>query len=182
MLKPSEKKRAKGYLKKLHDRLLLMKGHVQPQQMIENIQPAEQNIQEPEHQEPENDDAMAEQLLQQYVSRPQASNSASPPKMSTHRRIDRLKLNQKGLGINVSEYWKSRKFLDSDLYALYEIVFSIPPTQVSVERAFSALRLVLTYLRFNLCSSILEDILLIKLNSAMITHEISDESFCNMDE
>lgn len=47
-------------------------------------------------------------------------------------------------------------------------ILSIAPTQVSVERAFSALKLVLSDLRANLNAESIDNILVCKLNSRMI--------------
>lgn len=65
---------------------------------------------------------------------------------------------------SVLEFWEKNKNVYNDLYKLASVIFSIPPTQSSVERAFSALALVLTSRRTKLNSKTLEEILLIRLN------------------
>lgn len=62
------------------------------------------------------------------------------------------------------EYWEEKKFVYPNLYQLAKVVHSVPATQVSVERAFSALRLVLTDLRCNLSAETLQKIMFVKLN------------------
>lgn len=49
---------------------------------------------------------------------------------------------------DIMEYWEEKKFVFPNLYQLAKVVHSVPATEVSVERAFSALRLVLTDLSF----------------------------------
>lgn len=62
-------------------------------------------------------------------------------------------------------YWSSAVRYEYDaLYALSRVLLSVPATQVSVERAFSALRYVLNDYRTGLSDESLENILLIKLN------------------
>lgn len=64
---------------------------------------------------------------------------------------------------NVLDYWQNKK-TDSDIYSVSQIVLATPATQVSVERAFSALAQILGPLRTNLSIENLNNILLIKLN------------------
>ncbi|XP_065314956.1 uncharacterized protein LOC135923893 [Gordionus sp. m RMFG-2023] len=73
---------------------------------------------------------------------------------------------------NILQYWQSKKFQDPELYALSRVVLAAPCSQVSVERSFSALGLVLTPLRTRLEKSILNDILLIKLNKSVLNNVI----------
>lgn len=65
---------------------------------------------------------------------------------------------------NVYEYWMQRKSTHPDLHAVAMVLLAVPATQVSVERAFSALSLVLSDHRITLGEDILSDILIIKLN------------------
>ncbi|XP_032589304.2 uncharacterized protein LOC116804734 [Drosophila mojavensis] len=48
------------------------------------------------------------------------------------------------LNVDIMCYWEDKKFTYPRLYRLAKIVHSVPAMQVSVERAFSALKLVLT--------------------------------------
>ncbi|KAI8124496.1 hypothetical protein CVS40_5158 [Lucilia cuprina] len=65
---------------------------------------------------------------------------------------------------DVMMYWEEKKFVYPHLYELARIVHSVPATQVSVERSFSALKLVLTDLRCNLSAESLKKLLFVKLN------------------
>ncbi|XP_038106601.1 LOW QUALITY PROTEIN: uncharacterized protein LOC6049790 [Culex quinquefasciatus] len=65
---------------------------------------------------------------------------------------------------DVWQHWVQREQSHPELYAVAMVVLSTPASQASVERAFSALALVLTDRRGDLGSTALEDTLLIKLN------------------
>lgn len=65
---------------------------------------------------------------------------------------------------DVWQHWFQREQSHPELYAVAMVVLSTPASQASVERAFSALALVLTDRRGDLGSTALEDTLLIKLN------------------
>lgn len=65
---------------------------------------------------------------------------------------------------DIMEYWEEKKFVFPNLYQLAKVVHSVPATEVSVERAFSALRLVLTDLRCNISTETLQKIMFVKLN------------------
>lgn len=68
------------------------------------------------------------------------------------------------LNVDIMCYWEDKKFTYPRLYRLAKIVHSVPATQVSVERAFSALKLVLTDLRSNLSADSIKKIMFLKLN------------------
>lgn len=80
-------------------------------------------------------------------------------KLSDYALSSRSSLNQHAI-----EYWAERKSLQNDLYELSVITNAVPMTQVSVERAFSALAFILNPYRNSLAPDTLENILLIKLN------------------
>ena len=63
---------------------------------------------------------------------------------------------------DILNYWETRK--DDALYDIAKVVLGVPATQVSVERAFSALALVLTSRRTRLNDDTLNDILICKCN------------------
>ncbi|XP_065320689.1 uncharacterized protein LOC135928222 [Gordionus sp. m RMFG-2023] len=73
---------------------------------------------------------------------------------------------------DILQYWVSRKHQDAELFKLSQIILAAPCTQVSVERAFSALALTVTSLRTRLDKDILDDILIIKLNSTLLNNVI----------
>lgn len=72
------------------------------------------------------------------------------------------------LSSSVLEYWEKNKNQRPEMYQLASVVFAIPPTQTTVERAFSTLAIILTSRRTRLNSDCLEDILLVRLNSDLI--------------
>lgn len=65
-------------------------------------------------------------------------------------------------GFNVLNYWSIEP--DADLMKLAAVVLAVPVTQVTVERAFSALPLVLTDKRGNINDRNLNELLTIKQN------------------
>lgn len=66
--------------------------------------------------------------------------------------------------INLIDYWEKKKDSDPELYDLANAIYSIPPTQATVERCFSAMAIILTQRRTQLGDNILEHILIIRLN------------------
>lgn len=65
---------------------------------------------------------------------------------------------------NVLKYWAEKSNIYPDLANLAKIILAVPATQVSVERNFSVLKLLLTDKRMNLSESNLENILMCRLN------------------
>lgn len=64
----------------------------------------------------------------------------------------------------VLEFWKRMQLQMPELYKLAKTVMAIPPTQTTVERAFSALRILLTSQRTRTGDKLLQDMLLIRFN------------------
>ena len=79
--------------------------------------------------------------------------------------IDNYKEKRFDTSAYLLEYWESKKFVFPWLRKLALIVHSVPATQVSVERSFSALRLILGDLRYNLSEEHLKSIMMVKLNT-----------------
>lgn len=79
--------------------------------------------------------------------------------------------------ISVLEYWEKNKQVNPDLYRLASAVFTIPPTQTTVERAFSSFAIVFSSHRTRLHSETLQNILLTRLN-----HDMYVESLVNSDD
>ncbi|XP_017493052.1 PREDICTED: uncharacterized protein LOC108381145 [Rhagoletis zephyria] len=65
---------------------------------------------------------------------------------------------------NVLEYWRKFYRNECEMLKLAEVVLAVPATQVSVERAFSALSTILTKLRTKLSKKSLSNLLITKLN------------------
>ena len=76
--------------------------------------------------------------------------------------------------MDVCKYWVDKKQTHPEISSVASVVLATPSNQVSVERAFSALGLVLTDLRSTLSEDTLSNILLIKLNKALFENEMSD--------
>lgn len=72
------------------------------------------------------------------------------------------------------DYWLKREKSHPELFNVAMVVLAAPSNQVSVERAFSALALVLSPQRTRLGPDTLENILLIKLNKDVFKQEISN--------
>ncbi|XP_029725293.2 uncharacterized protein LOC115265169 [Aedes albopictus] len=71
------------------------------------------------------------------------------------------------------KYWEAQKYTNPDLYRVAMIVFTASATQVSVERSFSALKLILRDQRMNLNSESVENSLLLKLNPDLLPRIIA---------
>lgn len=69
------------------------------------------------------------------------------------------------LSTNIFTHWNNLKSDWPEIYRLASVILAIPPTQTTVERAFSALAVVFTSLRTKLSDKSLQDILLVRLNS-----------------
>lgn len=81
---------------------------------------------------------------------------------------------KENLSISIHDYWQKNIHLMPELYELACIIHSVPPTQTTVERAFSAMALILSPLRTNLSDKNLQNLLLLRLNS-----DLFDE-ICNI--
>lgn len=68
---------------------------------------------------------------------------------------------------SVVRYWRMQKDMLPQLYELTKLIFCIPPSQSTVERAFSALSNVFDSSRYRLNQKRLEEILLIALNEKL---------------
>lgn len=78
--------------------------------------------------------------------------------------IDEFQPKPLPLSTNALQYWQQSKNEHPELYELAMVVFSIPPTEVQVERDFSSLDYIFTKRRCRLTEQRLADILLLHLN------------------
>lgn len=78
-------------------------------------------------------------------------------------------------GFNIIDYWKQNKSEKPQLYAVSRYIFTIPPTQVVVERSFSDLSYILNPRRCQLKESTLETILNLRLNKRTTLEVFEDE-------
>lgn len=80
---------------------------------------------------------------------------------------------------NVIKYWYEKRHEEPEIYLLSEIIFAIPSSQTTVERAFSVLAYILNPLRNRLSDEMLENILLLKCNRDLF-YEIIEEELENV--
>lgn len=81
-----------------------------------------------------------------------------------YEEIDRYRPKRLDVEEDLLKYWESKKYQHPWLYKLARFVHGVPATQVSVERSFSALRLILSDLRYNISDEHLEKLMFVKLN------------------
>lgn len=75
----------------------------------------------------------------------------------------------------ITDYWNSKQSECPELYALAKVIFAISPTQAMVERSFSTMGYVFNERRSMLSKQMLEDILIISLNSDLFYKNNIDE-------
>ncbi|XP_043648448.1 uncharacterized protein LOC122616923 [Drosophila teissieri] len=107
-----------------------------------------------------------DEMLEAYLS--QGVQSKVNSSIDVYTKIENLQLAYQRFDIDVLSYWKGKQYTDQELYAVSNVCYAVPPTQVSIERAFSTLRLVLTDYRNRLSQDVLENILLFKLNPTFL--------------
>lgn len=73
-------------------------------------------------------------------------------------------------------YWRKNETADVGLNQLAAIVLALPITQVTVERAFSYLQLVITNRRNYLVAKIIDDIFMVKFNGSPM--EEREQKWC----
>lgn len=69
---------------------------------------------------------------------------------------------------DIIKYWESRRYEDPQLYELAMIALSASATQVSLERCFSAVKLLLEQHRLRMSSEMLNDLMTIRCNRDLI--------------
>lgn len=76
---------------------------------------------------------------------------------------------------SILKYWEENKNEQKELYELALVVFSVPSTEVQIERDFSRLNFVFSDLRGALAAERLEDIMIIHLNDELFYEVKNDE-------
>lgn len=89
-----------------------------------------------------------------------AINSFNPDKMKTSE--------------SLNKFWESMKKQQPELYEVAMVVLAIPPTEVQIERDFSALANVFGPQRYSLREELLRDILTIHLNKDLF-HDVKKD-------
>lgn len=69
---------------------------------------------------------------------------------------------------DILRYWMAERVRNPQMFRLATVVYSAPSTQVSVERAFSALKLILTDHRQRLSDEHIQEIMMLKINPEML--------------
>lgn len=96
-----------------------------------------------------------------------ARASREPEQPDTRGLVNRLN-NVKNLKLpmtaNLLDFWRYRAIEDPELGELARIILAIPISQVTVERAFSSLPLIISDKRTKLGSDIIDALVLVKLN------------------
>lgn len=75
---------------------------------------------------------------------------------------------------DVFVYWEKKKLICPELHALAMVVLTIPASQVSVERLFSALRFVLRPQRFGLSGRHVDDVMFLNANKDVVQNVVRD--------
>lgn len=99
----------------------------------------------------------AEAVRGQTKSRNSTSSCSVENKLDDFLKESRLKSST-----DILSYWNNKN--TSELYKLAEVLLTVPPTQVSVERLFSALKFILSPHRSRMNGNLVNDILVIRLN------------------
>lgn len=114
----------------------------------------------------ENDD------LENFIQQQDLTNQSSLPSTSNFELREKLNglLNQERVHskTDILEFWKLKQYSEPELYKIVEVVLAVPATQVSVERSFSALALILTKHRSTMSAENLNDLLIIRLNNDLL--------------
>lgn len=119
---------------------------------------------------PRDTDELEEYLTGIYLNQAEsehANNSATTSERSTVHINEELRNfigKNENMNTSVFDYWSKNMHTKPVLYKLASVVHAVPPTQTTIERAFSAMALILTHLRTNLSDNNLENILMIRLN------------------
>ncbi|XP_046807300.1 zinc finger BED domain-containing protein 4-like [Lucilia cuprina] len=159
-LSHDEKERAINYLKKLWDRYISLNK--------EYVTKSSNSIEE-------NNGGEEEDILTAFLRQDVIQGCD----INIYTKIERLMLHFETSDCCVLDYWNKRKSLDEELFILSNIIFGVPPTQVTIERAFSSLRIILSESRNRLSPETLENILLVKLNPALLDEAIGELSLPN---
>lgn len=75
---------------------------------------------------------------------------------------------------DVFEYWERQRLGAPELYELAMVVLSIPATQVSVERLFSALRFILRPQRYGLSAQHVDDVAFLNANADLVRDVVKE--------
>lgn len=153
---PNEnKENAISYLKRLNDKIKSLEETAR-----------NNNTTEPLNSEPDELDAFLSTIYGTTNDSQDVQQSASTqPENNIHTQLNDFNgIPEINRNESIFDYWEKNKHAKPELYKLAAIIHSVPPTQTTVERAFSAMALILSPLRTNLNDIHLENMLLVRLN------------------
>lgn len=110
--------------------------------------------------------AMSEHLYQ-GLSQQNAATTQNIHQLDIEMIVDTFQPEPMPPSTSVLQYWESIKNENHELYGIAMVVFSVPPTEVQIERDFSSLGFVFSDRRTRLNQDRLEDIMLIFLNKEL---------------
>lgn len=161
LLSDVQKKRIIGYLEVLHIRLQKLK--------MDQTETGNQDDIDSELQIP-SVNAVRLARWKKMLPTVSVNRPRNNPTKSMIYRLHQLQLQDEPAdGVDVLEHWRGLQSSDPEMAELANVVLSIPASQVSVERAFSSLPLILTKKRTRLGDQNLERLLFVKLNERLIS-------------
>nr|XP_029735162.1 uncharacterized protein LOC109402841 [Aedes albopictus] len=114
-------------------------------------------------------DEIADFLTEMFGGTLQTQGATADPEAQLTEQLKLLEIGERmPHDHNVWDHWIARKATHPQLSAVVLVVLATASSQVSVERAFSGLALILSDLRTGLSEDTLEHILLIKLNESLL--------------
>lgn len=161
-LNPEQKKTAILFLRSVYTKIV----------SIEN-EPPEENRDESEQpnlNESNSSDEMTQYLDALSGETDQNNLSSAPRNVNIERLLKEFNNQKESIKLSVLDFWEKNKCIHPILYKLATVIFSVPPTQTSVERNFSAFANVLTSRRTRLGDIVLENSLIIKTNKEIFDY------------
>lgn len=113
-------------------------------------------------------------LAQHFGTNNQTVHKTTTYEKDIEEIIDLFQPETMPLSASVLQYWHSVKEDHPELHKLASVIFSVPPTEVQIERDFSSLKFVFSDRRCSISSERLEEIMLIHLNKdlfELVNHE-----------
>lgn len=161
LLRPNDKIEAKKHLIQIHLHLKCLRDSNRRQNT-----PEAEEIEHVEMDTDNNENGGSPLELLLKSKRNQLRRSQDEYKSGIESLIDEIETLELPRSKEILSFWESQAHGRlHEIAEIAKIVYSVPPTQVSVERCFSTLRFILNELRTRLSDERLEDILLLKTNS-----------------
>lgn len=77
------------------------------------------------------------------------------------------------ISTDIIQYWQAKRYEDTELYDLAMTALAAPATQVSVERCFSAVKILLDQRRLRMSADLLNDMMIIRCNQDLLPLAVS---------